>query len=897
MSERGKSARPPALSRRLLERVLPPRDRDSFPGELDELFERRAAEKGPMRARWWYRAQVLSFALRLLPWRITQPRRREPNATAGAVLEAWLRDGRHAVRGLLRRPAFTAVAAVSLALGIGANTAVFSVVNAILIRRLPLPDLERWVEVYTSDEDGTPVTSSYPDIRDLREQGRDVFSDVIAYEIFINPVDRGGETAVLMGEIVSGNYFTSMQLRPWAGRLLAPQDDAPGAAPVAVLSHAYWTRELGADPGVIGQALLIRQQPFEIVGVAPPELTGTYPGLVAAAWVPTSTVNVMKAGGGQDRLEQRGNRSTFVKAHLAPGVTPERANDWMRAFSLRLADAYPGSNTNRVMSAVPSKDVALHPVADRALVPAAALVLVAVGTVLLIACVNLASFLLARAEDRRKEVALRLALGARRASLLRGFLLETVLLSLVGAGAGVLLAQWVLKLLVSFQPPLPVPVQLDVGIDRTVLLFTLVVSVTAGLFFGLIPGLYATRTDAAPVLKGEAARGSRFRLRGFLLVTQVAFSFLLLVGAGLFARSLASAEDISTGFYTGDAAILFPNLDFSGEQDPQAWAAFWTELEQRLMEQPGVEGVALTDAIPLGAAIQSTFVRIPGVPGPDRDGQHDIDFTWVSPGWFTAMDVPILLGRNFDSSDDKDGERVGIVSEAFVARMWPGENPVGRQIDVGGSPLTVIGVARDTKVRTLGEAPRPRIYFSHAWQIMPAYQVIVRGRQPSSELLAVARETAREVRPGLVLMEAKTMEQHLSLMLFPARAAAWLLGVFGLLALVLAATGIYGIVSHTVARGARDMGIRMSLGAAPSDVVRLGVLGGMRLVGYGGVIGSALAVGSALLVSRFLYGVAPLDPVTFASIAVVLLTVALLASWIPARRAAAVDPALTLRSE
>jgi predicted permease len=876
-----------------------------MPGELDELFDRRTSTHGVWRARWWYRAQVASLALRLgasAARRAAGGGFHAPSRPAGgALLDAWLRDGRYALRSLLRRPAFTLVATASLAVGIGANSAAFSVVNALLIRRLPLPELERWVEVYTSDDDGNAyVTSSYPDIRELRERGRGVFEEVVSYEVFVNPVERGGETTVLVGELVSGNYFAALRARPWAGRLLTRADDTPESQPVAVLSHAYWTRELGQDPAVIGQTLVIRQRAVEIVGIAPPEVTGTYPALVAAAWLPAAHVNLTKGSGGAERTQDRGNRSTFVKARLAPGVTVASANEWLRALSLALEQEYPESNEGRVMSALPSGEVSIHPLADRALRPAATLLMGAVGTVLLIACVNLASFLLARAEDRRREVAVRLALGARRVALIRTFLMETVLLALAGGAGGVLLAHGVLGLLARFQPPLLIPVQLALEVDRSVLLFTLLVSIAAGLFFGLVPALPATRGDAAPALKEDAATfgARRLRLGAVLVVAQVAFSFLLLVGAGLFARSLARASDIDPGFYTGNAGILAPNLDFSGEQDPEAWSAFWSELEERIESHPGVEGVAFADVLPLGVAIQTVPVRVPGVDGPSQDGSHSVDFAWVSPSWFEVMDVPVLSGRGFGVEDGGGAARVAVVSEAFVTRMWPGGDALGRRIEVNeGDPVTVVGVARDTKVRTLGEAPRPRLYFPHAQQALPAYQVVVRGRLPSAELARVASDAAKEIRPGVVIMESKTMEQHLALMLFPARAAALLLGVFGALALLLSATGIYGLVSHTVARRDREMGIRMSLGASPSDVVRLSVGGGMRLVGVGGALGTALAAAAALLMSRFLYGVEALDPVTFASIPALLGGVGLLAAWAPARRAGRVDPARTLKSD
>jgi len=520
--------------------------------------------------------------------------------------------------------------------------------------------------------------------------------------------------------------------------------------------------------------------------------------------------------------------------------------------------------------------------------------------VLLIACANLASFLLARAEDRRKEIAVRLALGAGRGTLVRQLLVETTLLAVFGGSAGIRLAHWTLGALMSFQPPLPIPVDFDVSLDRTVLWFTAGVSLLAGIAFGLAPALQATNPDVAPTLKDEGTGGGRrrrFNLRSGLVVTQVAFSFVLLIGAGLFVRSMQKAQAIDPGFYTGPAAMIWPMPQLSGyETDEEARVVMDTYV-QHLLAHPSVTGVALADRLPLGAGIQTRSYVIPEVPSDTPDGDHDIDNATVSPSYFGVMDVPIVRGRGFLESD-RAGDPVVVVSEAFARRFYPRGEAVGRVIEnPDGSTMHIIGVARDAKVRTLGEAPRPFVYHVQDPDMFFGTEVVVRGRGTSAELLAAARETLKEVDPDMVVMEAKTMNEHLALMLFAPRMAALLLAVFGGLALTLAAIGIYGVVSHAVAKRTREVGIRMSLGASARDVVIMAVGGGMRLVAVGGLVGIVLAGGVTWLLKGFLYGVGPTDLVTFAVIPVLLTAVALLAAFVPARRASSVNPVRALRSQ
>lgn len=808
-------------------------------------------------------------------------------------------DFKYAVRRLLKAPGFTAVAVLSLALGIGANTAMFSIVNAVLIRDIPVTDRHELVEVYSSDSDGFQyATSSHPDYLSLRE-GNDVFQNVVATRTTIARFDLDGSPRVAFGELISWDYFQTLGIEMELGRsFVAEEDETPGTHPVAILGYRTWTQDFGSDPKILGTDVWLNGRPYTVVGVAPKAYTGSMPVLVTGFFTPLMMTDAIQGG---TQLERRSSRSMFMKARLLPGVSVEQANASLRSFSAGLEEQFPESNENRYMSAVPSGKVSLHPAVDRVLTPVAGLLLAVVGIVLLIACANLASFLLARAEDRRREIAVRLALGAGRGRLISQLLIETTMLALLGGFAGLLLAQWTVELMMALRPPLPVPVDVEISLDRTVLLFTAGVSMLAGLAFGLAPALQATNPDVAPTLKNEATGSGaprRFNLRGGLVVTQVAFSFVLLIGAGLFVRSLQKAQAIDPGFDTGAGALAWPMPELSGYETPEEVEAFYDDLERRLLDHPKVTHVALADRLPLGTAIQTQGYLLPGVPSETPDGDHDIDNANVSAGYFDAMGVEILAGRAF-TRDDLDSERMVIVSQAFAEQYYPGEDLVGRSIQTAREEdLRIIGIAADTKVRTLGESPRPYVYQLQGQVMFFGMQVVVKGQGTGEELVAITKATIDEISPEMVLFEeVKTMNEHLALLLFPPRMAALMLSVFGGLALLLAGIGVYGVVSYAVAKRTRELGIRMSLGASASDVVRMAITGGMRLVVVGALVGIVLAGGVTWVASDYLFGISSTDMVTFATIPLLLTGVALLAAWVPARRASRVDPVQALRSE
>ena len=816
-------------------------------------------------------------------------------------MDALLRDLKHAVRSLGRRPAFTAVAVVSLALGIGANSAIFTIVNAFLLRDLPLERPEELVEIYTSDGTLAEATTSYPDYLDIAALD-EVFSDVVAYNATFARIGQETGSDLIFGEVVTGNYFDVLGVQPALGRGFLPEEDAtPGTHAVVVLGHGYWQRQFGGSPDALGATLRISGRPYTVVGVMPESYKGMMRGLEAHVWVPMMMADEVNWGP-VSRLAERGTRNLFLKGRLQAGVTPEQASAAVGALAVGLQETYPETNEFKNMSAVPTLDVAIHPAVDGALVPVAAMLLVVVGLVLLIACANLASFLLARASDRKKEVAVRLALGAGRGRLVRKFLTETVVLAGLGGVGGALLATWAVDLLVSFQPPLPVPVSLDLALDAQVLVFTGGVSLLAGILFGLAPALQATKPDLAPTLKGEGGEGGRVRawnLRNVLVVTQVAFSLVLLIGAGLFLRSLRESQNVDPGFGDRNAAVLWMDLP-PQEYPAEPGRAYFAELVERTEALPGVGAVGLASHLPLGLAIQTGRVHVDGVPAPEGADAHDVDYTLVGADYFGAIGVPLVAGRDFAPSDTPDSSPVVVINQAFAERFWPGRDPVGLTVANGPAdeePATVIGVVADTKVRTLGEAPRPQFFQPFSQVYAESMQVVAQADADAAAVLPRMQAIALDIEPDAVVMEARTMEEHLTIMLFAPKMAALLLTVFGGLALVLATIGLFGVVSYTVARKTREVGIRISLGAGASSVVAMVMAGGMKLVAVGAVIGGLLAFASSMLVSSFLVGVDAGDPVVFVAVPMLFLGVATIATFLPARRASRVDPVEALRSE
>ncbi len=817
------------------------------------------------------------------------------------VYRLW-RNLSYAIRRLAQSPAFTATAVLSLALGIGANTAVFSIVDAVLLERPPLRDPANLVDVYRSTPTYPYGVFSYPDFDDLLAGTGDVFEGVSASQLSILQVERDGTTDMQPAELVTGNYFSLIGVNARLGRTFLPEDDvAPGAHPVAVLGYSYWQRAFGGSTDVVGSQIRLTGRLYTIVGVAPAEYAGKFRGIVPAFFLPRMMINEVQPSE-SDPLEQRGSHSVFVRARLKPEATLEQARVAVSAVATRLKEAYPESWSSRDdMVLVSTEDVIVYPPFDRFVRAAALLLSVVVGLVLIMACANLAGFLLAKATDRRKEIAVRLALGATRKTLVGQLLTETILLGILGGAAGVVLGVSLLRLLLAAELPLPVPIELDLSLDTTVLLYSILISLAAGTLFGLAPALQATRPDVASTLRDETAgagHAGRQRMRNSLVIVQVTVSLMLLVGAGLFLRSFLATQATDPGFGRDPAALLTMAVP-TNRYSPEEGRSFVRGLFDRFGQIPSIEAVGLTSNIHLNTLnSQGIRVNVDGVePPPDRSG-HDVDRAEVDAGFFGAMGIRILRGRNFSDIDREDAPRVAIISEAMARRFWPGQEAVGRTLhQPEGEDISVIGVASDAKVNSLGEAPVSFVYLPYSQNYTSFITVIARTSLSPDWTATQMLAAVRELDPDAWVWEAKTMARHLGIVLLPARLSALLLSVFAILALTLAAVGLYGIVSYSVSQRTHEMGIRMSLGADAGDVIRMLAGGGLRLVAVGGLIGLALALVLTRALSHMLFGVGAFDPLTFVAVPVLLGGVALLATYVPARRASRIDPVRALRSE
>jgi putative ABC transport system permease protein len=717
---------------------------------------------------------------------------------------------------------------------------------------------------------------------------------------------EGASSEYLLGEIVSGNFFELMGIRAILGRALEPSDDvSPGGHPVVVVSERFWRGRLGGRPDIIGGLLDLNGRPYAIVGVLPSAYAGGVPGVGMQFWAPVAMVDHLNpsAREGTSRLERRTSRGVRVRARLQPGATVETAQAQLDSVLTRLRERFPDDYRERTAHLLPSRDVRIHPLVDSALYPAAAVLMAVVGLVLFIACANLANMLLARATARRGEVALRLALGASRLRLLRQLLCESVLLSGLGGALGLGVADVGTRVLLSLRPPLPFPLALDLTLNHRVLLFTLAVSVSAGILFGIAPALQSARTSLVSGLKPESVvslGGRRLNLRSLLVVVQVAASLVLLIGAGLLLKSAANAKGIDPGFETERMVMFSSHLGLHGYDEARG-KEFYRRAVERLSEHPALEAASITDKVPLGASVQTENVAPEGKE-PDRPGDWpEIDSATISPGYFQTMGIAIREGRDFEWGDDERSRRVVIVNEAAARKLWPGENALGKRLARGSGTdreyAEVIGLVPDTKVRTLGEETRPHVYYPFAQNYSPMMYVLARTRGNPDPVLEPVRRELLSMDASLAFFEAKTMPQNLAITLFPVRLGALLLAVFGGLALVLASTGLYGVVSYSVSRRTREIGIRMALGAGRRDIEGLITRQGAGLVAAGVLVGWLAAILLARALSAVLYGVEPTDAATFLGTAALLAVVALAANWLPARRAARGKPIVALRYE
>jgi predicted permease len=810
-------------------------------------------------------------------------------------------DIRLAIRRARRRPGFTVVALLSLILGIGVNTGVFSLVNAILLRRPPIPHPERIVEVYQRQNDFPYAPFSYPDYVDFRRAAAKTFSQISISEFTVAAYDVGDHVESLTGELVNGDYFPLLGLRAEVGRLLGPQDDvAPGAHAVVVISHDFWQRTFAADPTIVGRTMRLSGRQYTIVGVAPSSYTGTISGIAVSLFVPVMMINQLQPDV-RDQLAQRGNHSAFLKARLLPGASVAQAKSLATSFTSDMLKRFPANwPAGTGIDVIPMSDIAVNPLIDPVVVPAAAALMIVVGLVLLVACANLASFLLAQARDRRREVAIRLAIGAKRSVLVRQFLVEALLLSAVGGAAGVVLSGIALRAVLRADLPVPIPITLDVSLDWRVLAFAITASAVAGVLFGLLPALQATRATVVETIKNENADGGpmrRFTVRNALVVGQVSVSLTLLITALLFLKSLQARATVDPGFGAAPAGMLWLAIP-ADRYDSTRRQLVLDEVERRMARIPGVVTVGATDNILLNTlSQQAKRINVPGVTPPKGKAAFDVDCAAADSGYLGAIGLSVIRGRGITSADVRGAPKVAVINEAMARQFWPGKDAIGQTFSTDSSVYRVVGVTRTAKVRTLGEAPRPFIFTSFAQEFSVSSMIVARTNGDADRTAVQMLTTLRDVDPSLMAIQVKTMSRHLATMLLPARLGAMAFTLFAVLALALAVLGVYGVVSYAVARRTREVGIRLAVGAQPQALVQLLMREGIALVTTGIVIGLLLALASGRGLRTLLYGVGSADPLAFIGAPVVLLLVGALAAFLPARRASRIDPASVLRAE
>jgi predicted permease len=719
-----------------------------------------------------------------------------------------------------------------------------------------------------------------------------VGQDDLALSVAVN-----GQAERAYGAMVSGNYFRVMGLQPALGRLLSEQDDrTPSGHPVAVISHAYWQRRFAADPSIVGREVTINNVPMTIVGVAPADFLGSFLGIATAAWVPMAMQPDMT---GSNRLEARGNGWMMAMTRLKPGVAEERAQAEAAAVLAQITQEHPGSFDGWRIQVLPPWRAKYG--APSVLAPILGVLSVVVGLVLLIACANVANLLLARAVGRRREVAVRLSLGANRWRLVRQLLTESFILSAAAGIVGIAVAYWTYGLLMAFAPPTDMPINFGLKLDTMSVGYAIVVSLVTGMLFGLVPSLQASRADTINAIKEEAGRSgsggrSGHRLRNALVVAQVAVCLVLLVGATLFVRSLQAAQHINPGF--DPTGLLIASVDLV----PNGYTAeTGRQFQRRLLESvsglPGVDSFALARQVPLGiGGTSSTGITVDGY-APQRDEEVNIIYNIVGPRYFETMRIPIVSGREFSSADTREGTPALIVNETMARRYWPGRDALGGRVRIGKADHTVVGIVKDIKYGQLNEAPIPYMYLALDQTFTSNAVLHVRSAASADTLLSAIRDIVRTLDPNLPLFDARTLEEHMRTAVFAQRMGANLLGVMGILALLLAAVGLYGVIAYAVSQRTQEMGIRLALGAAPHDLLKMVLVQGVAITSVGLAIGLALALTATGFMRALLPGIAPRDPLTFVAVPAVLMIIALIAALIPARRAGAVDPVVALRYE
>jgi predicted permease len=828
------------------------------------------------------------------------------------MLEDLWQDLRYGVRILAKQPGFTAVAALALALGIGVNAAILSAVNGFVLRPLPVEEPEELISPYWGRKTDAQAWGefSYANYVDLREQNRS-FADLCAWDETSAGVSSGEtrnagddeRAEVVWGELVSANYFDVMGVKPVLGRAFLPEEDrTPNTHPVAVISYSQWQRRFGGDAGALGKTIYLNGQPFTVVGVMPESFLGSTFYLRYSYWVPS--MMAQKFNRRAEWNTDRGYATVRLYGRLKPGVTMEQAGADLNRVAGALAQLYPKENADTKIQLVTELD-GRYQGATKYIKYGGLMALCIAGLVLLVACANVANLTLARATTRAREIGIRLAIGAGRGRIVRQLLTESVLLSLLGGALGCAFAYWGTGLIQATVPPVPYPISLEFGLDRNALKWMLLVSLLTGVVFGLAPALLASRADLVNVIKGGAPQQTsrrRWNLRGALVVAQVTISIVVLICAGLFIRSLRAALETDPGFRTENLITMQINPKLLGYDQQAVWRLF-PELQRRVEALPGVRAAALTDDLPLQAGnLRRGPVVKEGEADPPPNQGFISDCSYVSPKYFDAVRTPLVLGRDFTEHDGPDAPPVVIVNQEFARRFYGGvEQALGKRFRLGpGTPLMeVVGVAKDGLYRDLYEDRRPFMFLPLYQQTYAAVAVVV-SAQSAGALQTVAEGARREIAkvdPRLPVYGVMTGEENMTIAYWGPRLAAGMASTFGVLALLLATMGLYSVMTYDVSRRTHEIGIRMALGARVRHVLRLVVSQGMRMALVGIALGLAGALALTRVLESLLLGVGATDFVTFVGVPLLLVAVALLACYIPARRAARVDPLIALRHD
>lgn len=822
-------------------------------------------------------------------------------------MESLLQDLKYGFRTLARSPGFTAVAVLSLALGIGANTAIFTLTNAMFLNPLPVQDGARVMAVYTVDHvsqtfvaNYVRTPTSYLNYLDFREQNN-VFSGFAAFMQQGVTLTGHGQPQRELVTLVSANYFDVLGVKPALGRLFFPDEDQkPGANAVVVLSYSLWARQFGADPALLGRSITLNSVAYTVIGVTPPDFKGTVTvGNPEVVFIPISMHAQAVSGILDAYFNLRRMRLMSMFGRLKPGVDQAQAQAALKTIAARLEQEYPDANKGQTVELSSLSEAALGYLPRDQVVTASIALSVVVGLVLLIASVNLASLLLARSSKRTREMGIRTALGAERGRIIRQLLTESWMLSFAGGVVGVLIGYWGSRLLWVFRPAYLLQNSIALGLDLRVLAFTAGVTILTGLLFGLAPALRASVPNLSGILKagGRGGTAGRSVLRPALVISEVAFSLLALIGAGLFIRSMRNMQSLDPGFETHNFFSF--GFDISPRRfPPERSRQFFNSVLDKALSTPGVRSAGLASNPPLGGGLMVTVLTEGQDTNSDKDGMMALKDS-VSPGYFDTVRIPLVKGRKFSDFDRHDAARVVVVNEAMARKFWPGQDAIGKHIRLAVDNLTreVVGVVKDSVTYTLSEQPPPVLYMPLDQQLSPYVVLHVFTEANPSAILPTVVARVQTLDENLALGKAATIQQTMASGLWAPRMGAALFGILGLLAMLLASIGIFGVMAYTVAQRTNEIGIRMALGARPRDILRLVVGQGMRLtlIGIGvGVLG-ALAV--TRLMRTLLFNISPYDPLTFIAVSAVLATVAFLAAWLPARRAARIDPVLALQQE